>query len=130
MRFDMSRVQLDRHAPCVPRSNMPFELALAVAHTSIHRQTSWYVCETVRYRANKSLSDLNGTDVRIHGGTIRGLFGALCDVFVRRTPQPSIQDMNPAARVESYRSRLDSGDSSDILSNSVQKRPCTRQPLA
>jgi hypothetical protein len=91
---DVSLVQLDRQAPRVPRFNMPFELGLAVAHTSIHRQTSWYVCETVRYRANKSLSDLDGTDVRIHGGTIRGLFGALCDVFVRGTRQPSVQEMN------------------------------------
>jgi hypothetical protein len=74
---DLSRVQLDKNAPRVPRFNMPFELGLAVAHASLHRQTSWYVCETVRHRANKSLSDLDGTDVRIHGGTIRGLFGAL-----------------------------------------------------
>jgi hypothetical protein len=91
---DLSRVQLDKNAPRVPRFNMPFELGLAVAHASLHRQTSWYVCETVRHRANKSLSDLDGTDVRIHGGTIRGLFGALCDVFVRRARQPSVQEMN------------------------------------
>jgi hypothetical protein len=96
---DLSRVQLDRQAPRVPRFNMPFELGLAVACASIHRQTSWYVCETVRYRANKSHSDLDGTDVRIHGGKIRGLFGALCDVFVRRTRQPSVQEMNRIYRV-------------------------------
>lgn len=96
---DLSRVQLDRRAPRVPRFNMPFELGLAVAHAYSHRQDRWYVCETVRHRANKSLSDLNGTDVRIHGGTIRGLFGSLCDVFVRRTRQPSIQEMNRIYRV-------------------------------
>jgi hypothetical protein len=28
---DLSRVQLDRHAPRTPRFNMPFELGLAVA---------------------------------------------------------------------------------------------------
>jgi len=96
---DLSRVQLDRKAPRVPRFNMPFELGLAVAHASLHRQDSWYVCETVRHRANKSLSDLDGTDIRIHGGTIIGLFGALCDVFARRTRQPSVQEMSRIYRV-------------------------------
>ena len=90
---DLSRVQLDRRAPRVPRFNMPFELGLAVAQGALNRREGWYVCETVRHRVNKSLSDLNGTDVRIHGGTVRGVFGALCDVFVRKTRQPSVQDM-------------------------------------
>jgi hypothetical protein len=51
------------------------------------------VCETVPHRVTKSLSDLNGTDVRIHSGTVRGVFGALCDIFVRKTRQPSVQEM-------------------------------------
>ncbi len=90
---DLSRVQLDAKAPRVPRFNMPFELGLAVAHNVRNRQETWYVCETVPHRVGKSLSDLNGTDVRIHGGTVRGVFGALCDVFVRKTRQPSVQEM-------------------------------------
>jgi hypothetical protein len=90
---DLSRVQPDRRAPRVPRFNMPFELGLAVAQSAMNRSEGWYVCETVPHRVNKSLSDLNGTDVRIHGGTVRGVFGALCDVFVRKTRQPSVQDM-------------------------------------
>ncbi len=72
---------------------MPFELGLAVAQNVRNRQETWYVCETVPHRVGKSLSDLNGTDVRIHGGTVRGVFGALCDVFVRKTRQPSVQEM-------------------------------------
>lgn len=96
---DLSRVQLDRRPPRVPRFNMPFELGLAVAHANIHRQDTWFVCETVQHRVNKSLSDLNGTDVRIHGGTIRGVFGALCDVFVRKAQQPSVQEMYRIYRV-------------------------------
>jgi len=72
---------------------MPFELGLAVAQNALNRRQGWYVCESVQYRVNKSLSDLNGTDVRIHGGTIRGLFGALCDVFVRTNRQPTVQQM-------------------------------------
>jgi hypothetical protein len=72
---------------------MPFELGLAVAQSVRNRRENWYVCETLPHRINKSLSDLNGTDVRIHGGTVRGVFGALCDVFVRKTRQPSVQDI-------------------------------------
>jgi len=30
--------------------------------------------------------------VRIHGGTVKGVFGALCEVFVRKTRQPSVQE--------------------------------------
>ena len=77
----------------MPRFNMPFELGLAVAQNVRNRQETWYVCETVPHRVGKSLSDLNGTDVRIHGGTVRGVFGALCDVFVRKPRQPSVQEM-------------------------------------
>jgi hypothetical protein len=88
-----SRVQLDAKAPRAPRFNMPFELGLAVAQDAGNRRQTWYVCETVSYRINKSLSDINGTDVRIHDGTVRGVFGALCDIFIRKTRQPSVQEM-------------------------------------
>lgn len=90
---DLSRVQLDRNPPRTPRFNMPFELGLAVAQDTLYRRETWYVCETMRHRVNKSLSDLDGTDVRIHGGTVRGLFAALGDVFVRKHRQPSVQQM-------------------------------------
>src|SRR5215470_5467766 len=90
---DLSRIQLDAKAPRAPRFNMPFELGLAVAQYAGNRRETWHVCETVPYRISKSLSDLNGTDVRIHGGTVRGVFGALADIFVRRTRQPSVQEM-------------------------------------
>ncbi len=90
---DLSRVQLDAKAPRVPRFNMPFELGLAVAQDNGNRRETWYVCETARYRISKSLSDLDGNDVRIHGGTVMGVFGALCDIFARKTRQPSVQEM-------------------------------------
>jgi hypothetical protein len=90
---DLSRVQRDTKAPRVPRFNMPFELGLAVAQDVGNRRETWYVCETVSHRISKSLSDLNGTDVRIHGGTVKGVFGGLCDIFVRKTRQPSVQEM-------------------------------------
>ncbi len=88
---DLSRVQLDRNAPRTPRFNMPFELGLTVGINSA--QHSWIVCETVRRRVNKSLSDLDGTDVYIHGGTVRGVFRELCNAFVRNERQPSVVQM-------------------------------------
>ena len=90
---DLSRVQLDRKAPRTPRFNMPFELGLAVAQNQRRGSDRWYVCETMRHRVSKSLSDLDGTDVRIHGGTVKGLFAALGDIFVRKQHQPSVQEM-------------------------------------
>ena len=91
---DLSRVQLDRNRPSTPRFNMPFDLGLAVAQDALHGKASWYVCETLKRRVTKSLSDLEGTEVHIHGGTVTGLFAALGDVFVRKRQQPSVQQMN------------------------------------
>src|ERR1700739_747194 len=56
---DLYRVQLDAKVSRVPRFNMPFELGLAVAQDAGNRRQTWYVCETVSYSINKSLSNLN-----------------------------------------------------------------------
>jgi hypothetical protein len=91
---DLSRVEMDRSRPSTPRFNMPFELGLAVAWERMHTvEQVWFVMESVNYRLAKSLSDLNGTDPYIHGGTIEGVFRALGNAFVRRGKQPSIQQM-------------------------------------
>lgn len=92
---DLSRVELDANAPRTPRFNMPFELGLAVAQQSPAKSPKhkWYVCESMAYRLAKSLSDLNGTDPFIHGGTIAGVFRELCNIFRRPGRQPSIQQM-------------------------------------
>lgn len=91
---DLSRVQLDRHAPSTPRFNMPFELGLTVAlektSTSAHK---WFVCESVEHRLQKSLSDLNAIDPGIHGGNVRGVFAQLRNIFRRPDRQPSVQQM-------------------------------------
>src|SRR5271168_2397684 len=78
---DLSRVELDRTAPRTPRFNMPFELGLTVGMG--HADHAWIVCETRRHRVSKSLSDLDGTDVYIHNGTVRGVLRELCNAFVR-----------------------------------------------
>ena len=92
---DLSRVQLDAHAPRTPRFNMPFELGLAVArqlNLGVGKH-DWFVCEAKKRRLSKSLSDLNGTDPYIHEGTIAGVFRELCNIFVRVDRQPTVQQM-------------------------------------
>jgi len=70
---------------------MPFELGLTVGiGNSKH---TWIVCEARPYRIKKSLSDIDGTDVYIHGGTVRGVFRELCNAFVRNRRQPSVLQM-------------------------------------
>lgn len=91
---DLSRVQLDRKPPSTPRFNMPFELGLVVAWERVGKvKHTWFVMESMNYRLAKSLSDLNGTDPYIHGGTIRGVFRELGNAFARRRKQPSALGM-------------------------------------
>jgi hypothetical protein len=91
---DLSRVELDLHFPRTPRFNMPFELGLAVAWQKLGpRNHTWFVFETMPRRAEKSLSDLSGTDIYIHHGTVRGVFTELCNAFVRLKSQPTAQEM-------------------------------------
>jgi hypothetical protein len=90
----MSQVELDTTPPLTPRFNMPFELGLSVLHARRNRKThTWFLFETVNWRIQKSLSDLNGTDAYIHDGTADGVFRELAKAFVRADRQPSVQEM-------------------------------------
>jgi hypothetical protein len=96
---DLSRVELDPHSPRTPRFNMPFELGLAVSWQRLKRANhTWFVFEARQRRAEKSLSDLSGTDVYIHNGNVRGVFTQLCNAFVRLRSQPTTQDMEQTYR--------------------------------
>ena len=92
---DLSRVELDRSAPATPRFNMPFELGLAVAWEKLNpTRHTWFVCESRLRRVQKSLSDLDGTDPNVHGGTPEGVMRELCNAFVRReSGGPSVPAM-------------------------------------
>jgi hypothetical protein len=91
---DLSRVELDHHPPRTPRFNMPFELGLAVSWQKLKRAShTWFVFEAIARRAEKSLSDLSGTDVYIHNGNPRGVFTQLSNAFTRLKSQPTTQDM-------------------------------------
>jgi hypothetical protein len=97
---DLSRVQLDQNAPRTPRFNMPFELGLTVAlERSAHAEHSWIVCETAPHRIKKSLSDLDGTDAYIHGGTVAGVFRELGNAFVGSSRQPTVTEMSQIYRL-------------------------------
>jgi len=96
---DLSRVQLGRTAPRVPRFNMPFELGLLLGwqKTSKARHT-WVVFESVPRRLPKSLSDLDGTDPLIHNGTVRGVFRELSNALVKSVNKPELHHMNKIYR--------------------------------
>jgi hypothetical protein len=91
---DLSRVQVSRTAPRIPRFNMPFELGLAVSWSSVNPgRHSWFVCDSERHRVLKSISDLAGTDINIHDGRIQGVMRELCNMFVRRSVRPDVMDL-------------------------------------
>jgi hypothetical protein len=124
---DLSRVQLDRKAPRTPRFNMPFELGLTVAlERTAHPEHSWIVCESVRRRINKSLSDLDGTDPYIHDGTITGVFRELGNAFVGSSRQPTVTEMSQIYRVlrTQFSSVLKKAGARDAFNARVFKELC------
>lgn len=73
---------------------MPFELGLTVAWQRLRdRRHVWFVFESKQQRVSKSLSDLSGTDIYIHGGTLRGVFRELCSAFVGEKKKPTVAEM-------------------------------------
>jgi hypothetical protein len=97
---DLSRVEVDRTPPATPRFNMPFELGLTVAlEKVVIPGHEWIVCETMRFRLKKSLTDLDGTDPYVHDGTVRGLFRELGNAFVRNQNQPTVDEMMKVYRI-------------------------------
>jgi hypothetical protein len=74
---------------------MPCELGLAVGYYTHRpkRKHTWFVFETRPWRLQKSLSDLNGTDTYVHGGTPSGVCRELLSAFVRHHNQPTVHQM-------------------------------------
>jgi hypothetical protein len=91
---DISRVELDRTPPPTPRFNMPFELGLAVAlsvrATSGHH---WFVFESKNFRQQKSLSDLNGSEVYIHEGEPIGVLRAITNALANSEIRPTVAEL-------------------------------------
>jgi hypothetical protein len=103
---DLSRVETDRNPPFAPpRFNMPFELGLAVAWERFKpSQHTWFLFEATDYRVQKSLSDLNGTDPRIHGAQPSGVMRELSNALRRPGNQPTVPEMMSTYRVIARRS--------------------------
>lgn len=73
---------------------MPFELGPAVSWSTISpSRHSWFVCDSERHRVLRSIRDLAGTDINIHDGTVRGVMGELCNIFVRQPVRPDLPDL-------------------------------------
>jgi hypothetical protein len=78
---------------------MPFELGLAVACAEwAEPRHTWFVFEAKRWRLQKSLSDLSGSDPYIHGGSPDGVFRQLGNALTHAVRQPSVGDMNSVYR--------------------------------
>ncbi len=78
---------------------MPFELGLTVAWEKLNRGGHrWFGMESKSRRVLKSLSDLAGTDVQIHDGTVKGVFRELANSLVRAGNQPTVPDMQAIYR--------------------------------
>lgn len=88
---DLSRVGLP------VRFNMPFELGLACAIAQHGNSHKYLLLERVRYRLDRTLSDLKGRDPYIHGRTIRGMLSCLLEALGSPTGSPPIEQI---ARIE------------------------------
>lgn len=124
---DLSRVQLDRTAPRTPRFNMPFELGLTVAVQAMENPAhGWILCEAVRHRIKKSLSDLDGSDAYIHDGTVKGVFRELGNAFIGSKRQPTVREMTQIYRVLRlrFKSILRNAGARDAFNARVFKELC------
>lgn len=95
---DLSRVELDPTPPRCPRFNMPFELGLAVAVAHLERRHAWFILESKRHRLQKSLSDVNGHDPFVHGGTELGVLRAIRNMFRWSSARPDVRDLTGVLR--------------------------------
>jgi hypothetical protein len=73
----------------------------------------------------QSLSDLDGTDAYIHGGTIRGVFRRLSNAFVGSSRQPTVTEMMQIYKVlPQFRAILKKAGAKDAFNAGVFKELC------
>jgi len=88
---DLSRIELSKR---VPRFNMPLELGLALYRAHITRgKHRVYIFETKAFRAQRSTSDVNGIDPKIHGGKPTILMARLRDIFRQPGDSTTVPEM-------------------------------------
>jgi hypothetical protein len=74
---DLSRIEASHG---IPRFNMPLELGIAL-YRSAKAKHDVYVFESKAFRAQRSTSDINKMDPRIHNGSPKGVMSALLSLF-------------------------------------------------
>ncbi|HUF60555.1 MAG TPA: hypothetical protein VMN36_00640 [Verrucomicrobiales bacterium] len=89
---DLSRVGVPA------RFNMPFELGLACAVGHFEPPHAFILIERVQYRVQRTLSDLNGRDPYIHGGSIRGSINCIVDALRPSGGRVRVEDVVPLYR--------------------------------
>ena len=91
---DLSRVEFDPNWPKTPRFNMPLELGLTIAlQKTVSPDHKWFVFEAKPRRIQKSMSDLDGTDVYVHKGRPSVLFSELANAFAKSERKATVQQM-------------------------------------
>ncbi len=110
---DLSRVQMSgRGHSAVPRFNMPFELGLAVAVARQMRSEpahAFALLEARPFRLQRSLSDMNGFDPKIHNGTRAGAVRCMFEIFADSVPadlQTALRLAGSLARVSKQLKRV------------------------
>jgi hypothetical protein len=91
---DLSRIEASRG---IPRFNMPLELGIAL-YRSTKAEHTVFVFESKAFRAQRSTSDINKMDPRIHNGSAKGVMSALLSIFWQPESPPTVPEM-----LESYR---------------------------
>jgi hypothetical protein len=73
---------------------MAFELGLTVAMDRAKPgHHTWFVFEARRFRLDRSLSDLAGTDAHFHGARPAGVFRELANAFAPGERKATVQEM-------------------------------------
>jgi hypothetical protein len=79
---DVSRVELDRSSG-LPRFNMPFELGadlgLRLKGQAVHRKRRILVLDALANRYDRTLSDISGMDIEVHGNEVERLIKVVRD---------------------------------------------------
>ena len=73
--------------------NMPFELGLAYAVSRLRSPHAFVLLESVRFRLQITLSDLNGHDPYLHGATVRGTIDCILNALRPTTGAPTATDV-------------------------------------
>jgi hypothetical protein len=79
------------------RFNMPFELGMACALAEMEGRHQYVLLERVRYRLDRTLSDLRDRDPYVHAGSVRLTIVTILDVF-----QAHDDDVEPEAVYRLY----------------------------